>query len=161
MLAALLATYITKAPAWIQGSVFGLCVGLFVAAGARADTRNAVISSVILLVLTVGVVAGGMFFLGLRAGLRRRTDGGDAPAWVHASYCGTWLLSVAAAVRALFGEGGFKIAALAIIPIVLLAQPALVGIRALLRTHHEGEATPATAPALDPIGDHDRSHDRS
>jgi predicted permease len=159
MLAALLATYITKAPAWIQGGVFGLCVGLFVAAGAEADTRNAVISSVILLVLTVGVIAGGMFFFGLRARLRRLTDGGDAPAWVHASYCGTWLLSVAAAVRALFGEGGFKIAALAIL-IVLLAQPALVGIRALLRTRHEGEATPATASALRPIGGHDQSQDR-
>ena len=147
MLAALLATYITKAPAWIQGGVFGLCVGLFVAALAEAETRNAVISSVILLVPTVGVIAGGIL-LGLQAQLRRLTDGGDAPAWVHASYCGTWLLSVAAAVRALFGEGGFKIAALAIIPIVLLAQPALVGIRALLRPRHEGEATPAMAPAL-------------
>jgi F0F1-type ATP synthase membrane subunit c/vacuolar-type H+-ATPase subunit K len=47
----------TKAPAWGQGAVFGLCVGLFVAAGAEADTRNPVISSVILLVLTVSVTA--------------------------------------------------------------------------------------------------------
>jgi hypothetical protein len=43
-----------------------------------------------------------------------------------------WVLSLLAAVRALFGAGGLKVAALAIVPIVLLAPPALGGIRALL-----------------------------
>jgi hypothetical protein len=44
-----------------------------------------------------------------------------------------WVLSLLAAIRALFGEGGVIVAALAIVPIVLLAPPALGALRTLLR----------------------------
>jgi hypothetical protein len=43
-----------------------------------------------------------------------------------------WLLSLIAAISAVFGAGGLKVVVLAIVPIVLLAPPALVSIRALL-----------------------------
>jgi hypothetical protein len=77
---ALLAAYLTKRPAWVQAAVFGVCTGLFVTAGAEADSGS--------------------------------------PTWVHVAYSGAWLLSIAAAVLALFGAGGFKVAVLAIVPIV-------------------------------------------
>jgi hypothetical protein len=151
MLTALLAAYITKAPAWVQGAVFGLCVGLFVAAGANADTRDPLIGSVVLLVLTVAVVTGGAFYLALRARLRRRALDDDPPAWVHLAYVGAWLLSVAAAARALFGAGGLAVAVLAVVPIVLLVQPALAGIHALRgRPAHGQRPAPATPPAPGP-----------
>jgi hypothetical protein len=145
MIWALLAAYLTKRPPWVQAAVFGACAGLFVAAVANADVRDPLISSVALLVATAAVVTGGAFFLALRAQRHRRATGGAPPAWVHAAYAGIWLLSLGAAVRALFSDGGFKVAALAIVPIVLLAPPALVGIRALLRRpSQDGPAEPTT-----------------
>jgi hypothetical protein len=131
MLRVLLAAYLTKRPPWVQAVVFGPCVGLFVAAGAAANTRNPVISSVLLQVLAVAGISGGLFYLALRAQLHRRPTGSGSPAWVHVAYTGAWLLSAVAAVLALFGAGGFKVAVLAIMPIVLLTPPALIGIRAL------------------------------
>ena len=41
-----------------------------------------------------------------------------------------WVLSLLAAVRALFGDGGLKVAALAIVPIVLLLTSAISGVAA-------------------------------
>jgi hypothetical protein len=142
MIWALLAAYLTKRPPAVQAAVFGACAGLFVASVANSDVRNPLIASVVLLVLVVGVLAGGAFFLSLRA---RRSDAAP-PAWVHVAYLTVWLLSIGAAVRALFSAGGFKVAVLAIVPIVLLAPPALVGIRALL---HRGSHT-GGAPAAEP-----------
>jgi hypothetical protein len=51
-----------------------------------------------------------------------------------------WVLSLLAALRALFGAGGLKVAALAIVPIVLLAPPALGWIAARLRRNRTPEA---------------------
>jgi len=148
MIWALLGAYLTKRPPWVQAVVFGLCTGLFVTAATEADARDPVISSVVLLVLTVAVIVGGLFYLGLRADRRKRRDDDGSPAWVHLAYAGAWLLSIVAAVLALFGAGGFKVAVLAIVPIVLLAPPALVGLRALLgRPTHDDHATPAEEPA--------------
>jgi hypothetical protein len=58
------------------------------------------------------------------------------------------VLSLLAAVGALFGAGGLKVAVLAILPIVLLAPPALHGIRAVLRRPRapEAGAPPPGAP---------------
>jgi hypothetical protein len=143
MIWALLAAYLTKRPPAVQAVVFGACAGLFVAAVANSDVRNPLIGSVVLLVLVVGVVAGGAFFLSLRA--RGRSQAAP-PAWVQIAYTGVWLLSVGAAVRALLAAGGFKVAVLAIVPIVLLAPPALVGMRALM---HRGSHT-GGEPAVEP-----------
>jgi hypothetical protein len=133
MIWALLAAYLTKRPPWVQATVVGLCTGLFVTAAAKANERDPVISTMVLLVLAVGVVAGGAFYLALRAQLRHGwAAGSEPPRWVHLVYAAVWVLSLIAAIRALFGEGGLKVAALAIVPIVLLAPPALVAIRALL-----------------------------
>ena len=132
MLWALLAAYLTKRPIWVQAMVFGLCTGLFVAAGAKANERDPIINSVILLVLVVGVLAGGGFFLGLRAQRRHGSIPGAAPPiWVDLAYAAVWVLSVLATFRALFGAGGLKVAVLAIVPIVLLAPTAIRGIRTL------------------------------
>jgi hypothetical protein len=148
MIWALLAAYLTKRPPWVQAGVLGLCTGLFVTAGVEADTRDPSISSGILLVLTVAVISGGLFYLGLRADQRSRREEDGAPTWVHVAYAGAWLLSIVATVLALFGAGGFKVAVLAIVPIVLLAPPALVGLRALLRgPAHDDDATPTESPA--------------
>jgi hypothetical protein len=66
MIWALLAAYLTKRPPAVQAAVFGACAGLFVASVANSDVRNPLIASVVLLVLVVGVLAGGAFFLSLR-----------------------------------------------------------------------------------------------
>ena len=55
-------------------------------------------------------------------------------------------MSVTAAVGTIFGDGGVKVAVIAIVPIVLLAPPALIGIRALLRRRPEHDrAVPPVA----------------
>jgi hypothetical protein len=148
MLWALLAAYLTKRPAWVQSCVFGLCAGLFVATAANADERDPLISSIVLQVLTVGAVTGAAFFVALRRRAGRGPGVGGTPAWVHAVYAAVWLLAIGAAAWALLGDGGFKVAALAIVPIVLLAPPALLGIRALAhrpsRTGARASAEPET-----------------
>lgn len=147
MIWALLAAYLTKRPAWVQASVFGLCAGLFIAAAAKANERDPLISSVVLLVLVAGTVTGTVFYLALRAQHRHGWKAGTAPPrWVDLVYAAAWVLSLLAAVRALFGEGGLKVAALAIVPIVLLAPPGLCGLRALLgRPRPQASAPPPTA----------------
>jgi hypothetical protein len=141
MIWALLAAYLGKRPAWVQAMVFGLCVGGFVATAAKANERNPLISSVVLLVLVAGAVAGTAFYIGLRAQERHGWRmGTPPPVWVNLAYTAVWVLSLFAAVRALFGAGGLKVAALAIVPIVLLAPPALGWIAARLRRHQTPEA---------------------
>jgi hypothetical protein len=149
MIWALLAAFLTKRPPWVQAMFLGLCTGLFVAAGAKANERNPLISSVVLLVLTVGVAAGVAFYLALRAQLRQGWGAGSAPpTWVNLAYASVWVLSLLAAVRALFGAGGLKVALLAILPIVLLAPPTIVAIRALLGhpPASKGDAPPTATP---------------
>jgi len=134
MIWALLASFLTKRPAWMQAVVLGLCTGLFVATVAEANERSPLISSVVLLVLVAGAIAGTAFYLALRTQQRHGwSPGTAAPTWVNLTYAAVWVLSLLAAIRALFGEGGLKVAVLAVVPIVLLAPPALGGIRALLR----------------------------
>jgi hypothetical protein len=144
MIWALLAAYLTRRPPWVQASVFGACTGFFVAAAVNADVRNPLFGSVAVQVITVGVVSGGAFFAALRAQLRHRATGSGTPTWVHSVYAVVWLLSIGAAAWALLSDGGFKVAALAIVPIVLLAPPALLGIRALLHRPSQ-RGTPPTA----------------
>lgn len=141
MIWALLAAYLTKRPPWVQASVFGLCVGLFVATAAMANGRPTVIESMLLLVVVVAIVSGVAFLLTLRAQARHGWAAGTTPpTWVTVTYAAVWLLSVAVAVRALFGAGGFAVAVLAIVPIVLLTPPAIVAILTLL-------GRPPTAPS--------------
>jgi 4-hydroxybenzoate polyprenyltransferase len=146
---ALLAAFLTKRPPWVQAIVVGLCTGLFVTAGAYANERDPLIGWVVLLVLAVAVLAGAAFYLALRARLRHGWAAGSAPpTWVNLVYAAVWLLSLIAAIRALFGAGGLKVAVLAIVPIVLLTPPALVSIRALLGRSpaHDGDAPTAAGP---------------
>jgi len=145
---ALLAAYLTKRPAGVQAVVFGLCAGLFLTAAVESDDRDPGIGTVVLLVLGIAVVLGGAFYLGLRARLRRRTGGDGPPTWVQIAYSGAWLLAIVAALLALFGDGGLRVAVLAIVPIVLLAPPALVGLRALLgRPRPQNSSAPAVHPS--------------
>lgn len=147
MLWALLAAYLTKRPPWVQSCVVGLCTGLFVATAANADERDPVIESVFLQTLAVGAVAGGALFLALHRRLRYEPGEGGPPAWVHAVYAGVWVLAIGAAARALFGDGGLKVAVLAVVPIVLLAPPALQGIRTLAhRSPRDAAAAGPEAP---------------
>jgi hypothetical protein len=133
MIWVLLAAFLTKRPPWVQALVFGLCVGLFVTTAAEANEREPVIQSAVLLVLTAGLVGGGTFLLALRAQRRHGwTAGTTPPSWVALTYTAVWAMSLLAAVVALFGAGGVKVAVLAIVPIVLLTPPAVVGIRTLL-----------------------------
>jgi len=149
MIWALLAAYLGKRPAWIQALVFGLCVGGFIATAAKANERNPLINEVVLLVLVAGAITGTAFYLALRAQQRHGwTTGTAPPLWVNLAYTAVWVLSLLAALRALFGEGGLKVAALAIVPIVLLAPPALGWIAALLRRPRtpKAGAPPPAAP---------------
>ena len=154
MLWALLAAYLTKRPAWVQAVVFGLCAGLFVTAAAESRQRSPAIGTVLVLVVGVGVLVGGAFYLGLRGQLRRRAVEEGAPGWVQVAYVVAWLLAVAAAVAALFGEGGFTVAVLAIVPIVLLAPPALVGLRRLMRRPAPRRAAPGAAAPPETVEPH-------
>jgi hypothetical protein len=131
MVWALLAAFLTKRPPWLQAVVVGLCVGLFVAASAEANQRSPLIASVVLLVLAPGAAAGVLFFLGLRVQRRHGSTPSSSPRWVGIVYVTVWVVSIVAAIRALFGDGGFKVAVLAIVPIVLLAPAAIVAIRTI------------------------------
>jgi hypothetical protein len=136
MLFALLAAFLLRQPVTVQAIVLGLCTGLFVTTAAEAQDRTPVLSAVVLQVLGTAVVAAALFLVGLRAQRRRGSDPENAdPAWLYWIYSAIWLAGIGAALYALFGEGGFKVAALAIVPLVLLAPPALQGLRlALVRT---------------------------
>ncbi|MDX6301473.1 MAG: hypothetical protein QOF53_2687 [Nocardioidaceae bacterium] len=140
MLFALLAAFLLRQPVTVQAVVLGLCTGLFVTTAAEAHDRTPVLSTVVLQVLGTAVVAGSLFVGGSRTRLRRQgADPDDAdPAWLYWIYSAIWLAGIAAALYALFGGAGFKVAALAIVPLVLLAPSALQGLRlaalALVRT---------------------------
>ncbi len=129
----LLAKFLTSKPPLVQSVVVGLCCGLFAAAMAQANDRDPHIGTTLRLVVVWGVVLGGVFLAGL---VYQRRHGwaaeSPAPGWLHASYAVVWVLGIVAALLALFGEGGFKVAALAVVPLVLLAPTALLGIRLLL-----------------------------
>ena len=132
MLWALLGAYLTKRPPWVQAVVFGLGAGMFTAAVVDANRSSPAVGGTVLVVLAVGVVVGALFYVSLTARLRHGwTVGTTPPRWVSIAYIAAWTLSLAAAVLALIGAGGFKVAVLAIVPIVLLAPPALVAIRTL------------------------------
>jgi hypothetical protein len=55
------------------------------------------------------------------------------------------VVALIAAALALFGEGGFKVAVFAVVPIILLAPPALVGVRRLVGRGGAGGAAPSHA----------------
>ena len=136
MVWAMLAAYLTRKPPLVQSLVVGACCGLFVTANAQANERSPRITSTVLLVVVVGLITGGLFFLGLRAQHIATTTESESPRWVTIVYVAVWLLSLIAALRALFGAGGFKVAVIAVVPIVLLAPTALAGVQTLRRTRH-------------------------
>jgi hypothetical protein len=131
MVFALLARFLLKQPALVQAIVLGLCAGLFVTALAQANQRDPAISSNVWLVLSWGSVAAVLFSAGFVAQRRRvrATNQAAPPNWLYGVYAIVWVFGILSAVYALFSQGGFKVAALAIVPIVLLAPTALTGIR--------------------------------
>lgn len=130
MLWALLAKFLVSRPAWVQAVVLGLCTGLFVTATAKANERDPALDSMVVMVLAWGAVAALGFYVGSTMQTQRGALAAHtAPRWLYALYAAVWLLGLTAAVRALIGDGGFKVAALAVVPLVLLAPTALHGIR--------------------------------
>ena len=129
MLWALMAKFLTRQPPLVQAGVVGLCAGLFMTTGAQANNRNPLIQTVLLQVIVVGLIAGALFFVGLVKGPQDAHD--DDPRWAYVVYAVVWLGALLAALLALFGNGGFKVAALAIVPLVLLAPPAFQAFRRL------------------------------
>jgi hypothetical protein len=132
MLWALLAAFLRARPPWMQVGMVGLCTGLFVVANVNAGQRDLRVSSASLLVLAVTTPTGWACSVALRGQFRACEAGRPRTARVHAAQAVVWLVSLAAAVGTLLGDGGVKVAVIAIVPIVLLAPPALAGIRALL-----------------------------
>ena len=133
MVWALLARFLTSKPPLVQAVVVGLCSGLFVAAAAQADERDMQIGSTVGLVLAWGTALGALFLAGLTYQRRNgwNTDS-PAPGWLSAVYALVWLGGLGAGLLALFEDGGPKVAALTIVPLVLLAPTAMHGIRAAL-----------------------------
>jgi hypothetical protein len=127
----LLAKFLTSKPPLVQAVVVGMCSGLFVAAAAQANERDVQISYTAGLVMLWGTAFGALFLAGL---MYQRRNGWNtqspAPGWLYAVYALVWLVGLVAALLALSGEGGAKVAALAIVPLVLLAPPAMQGFRA-------------------------------
>lgn len=127
---ALLAKVLLKQPALVQAIVLGLCTGLFVSALAQAKDRDPAINTTVTLVLIWGALAAALFYAGFLAQQRRgRAADQTAPSWLYGVYVVIWVFGILAALYALFSEGGFKVAALAIVPLVLLAPTALYGIQ--------------------------------
>jgi hypothetical protein len=130
MLWAMLAAFLTRKPPLVQAAVVGVCTGLFVAAAAQANERNPTIGRTAVLVLVWGCVAGALFYGGLIYQKRHGwVPSEPGPTWLYSVYAVVWLVGLLAAVAALLGAGGFKVAALTIVPLVLLAPSALQGIR--------------------------------
>ena len=147
MLWALLAAFLRRRPPWLQAGMVGLCTGIFVVANVNAGQRDLRLGLAAALVLIAAVPIAWAVFRALRAELRSRAAGRPARSWVHAAHAAVWLMSVTAAVGTIFGDGGVKVAVIAIVPIVLLAPPALIGIRALLRGRPENDhAVPPVIP---------------
>jgi hypothetical protein len=130
---ALLGAYLTRKPPLVQAVVLGLCTGLFVSASAKANDRDPVLGRVVVLVLVVAVVSGVAFYVGLTS---QRRHGWDperpAPAWLYSIYAIVWVLALIATISSLVGAGGFKVAVLAIVPLVLIAPTAFLGVRLVL-----------------------------
>jgi hypothetical protein len=147
MLWALLAAFLRRRPAWLQAGMVGLCTGIFVVANVNAGQRDLRLGSAAALVLAAAVPIGWAYSRALRAGARSRAAGRPNTTWIHAAYAAVWLISVAAAVGTILGDGGVRVAVIAIVPIVLLAPPALTGIQALLRRHpeHDHAVPPVTS----------------
>jgi hypothetical protein len=130
MLWALLAAFLTRKPPFVQAAVVGLCVGLFVETAAQANQREPSIQSTVVLVLGWGCAAATLFYTGLV--LQRRhgwVPDQPGPRWLYAVYTAVWLFGILTAVLALLGAGGFKVAVLTVVPLVLIAPAALQGIR--------------------------------
>jgi hypothetical protein len=140
MIFALIAKLLLTAPPVVQAAVLGLCAGLFVTASAEANDRDPMLRTVVGEVVGIGLLAGVAFYLSLRADRRRRGRAEQPAAWVYGAYVVVWVGALAAAVAAVLGAGGFKVAALAIVPLVLLAAPAFAAVGNVL--HRGGAATP-------------------
>ena len=118
-----------------------------VAASATDLQRIARIGPVTFLVLGVGVVTGGAFHLALCAHLHSAATARPRALWVHVGNAAVWPLLVSAAVRALFGAGGSRLAVPAVVPIALWTPLALVGLRSLSR--RSAEPTASSSPRQD------------
>lgn len=130
MIWALLAKFLLSKPAWVQAVVLGLCTGLFATAAAEANERDPALDNTVVMVLVWGVAAAVIYYIGFTVQTRRgELSEHTAPAWLYVLYAVVWLLGLTAAAVALFGEGGFKVAILAVVPLVLLAPTAIHGIR--------------------------------
>ncbi len=146
MIWAMLAAYLTRKPPVVQALVLGLSTALFVVAAAHANDRDPVLGTVAVQLLVVGGVTGALFSWGLE--LQRRkgwTPQGGAPTWLYLTYALVWVLALVAAVVSLLGAGGFKVAALAIVPLVLLGPTAIHGIRLALHRRPRGDRPPASS----------------
>lgn len=138
MLFAMLAAFVTRKPPIVQAIVLGLCSGLFVTTAAQANARIVLLDTVIVQVVVTGVISGAAFYVGLMSQRRRGwTPASPGPVWLYAVYSVVWVAALIAALLAMFGEGGFKVAALAIVPLVVLGPPALQGFRLALRRTKE------------------------
>ncbi len=138
MIWALQAAFLTRQPPVVQATVLGLCTGLFVSAAAEANDRSPVLSKALVLVLVSGLVAGGFFYWGLESQKRHGWNPATPPPrWLYAVYTVVWVLALAATLYTLLGAGGFKVAVLAIVPLVLLAPTAIHGAVTL---SHRGPA---------------------
>jgi hypothetical protein len=134
MIWALLAAYLTRRPPLVQSLVLGLCTGLFLDAIAKANDGDVAPSQVVPVVLGAAVISGAAFYAGLTYQRRNGwTHTHPAPGWLYSVYTIVWVLGLVAAIGSLLGAGGLKVAVLAIVPLVLLAPTAILGIRLALR----------------------------
>jgi hypothetical protein len=93
------------------------------------------------MVLAWGAAAAAGYYAGFRVQNRQDDPANHtAPRWLYALYAVLWLLGMAAAIMALVGNGGFKVAVLPIVPLVLLTPTALYGLRQI--THTAPASTP-------------------
>lgn len=134
MLFAIMARFLLGQPLLVQSIALGACTGLFAAAATEASDRTPEADSTAVAVLCWGSAAAALFYAGGRTqGRARAKEGTSAPRWLHLAYAVVWLAGLAAALMALFGAGGFKVAVLAVVPLVLLAPTAFYGMAQLVR----------------------------
>jgi hypothetical protein len=131
MIWALLAAFLRKRAPWVQAVMVGVCTGLFVAAGTLGVARAVSVGSGTFLVLAIALVVGAAFYGARRAHQPGRARARPPGPGAHVAYVALWVGFCAAAIRALVVAGGPRVAVFAIVPLVLLAEPALAGARAL------------------------------
>jgi hypothetical protein len=157
MIWALLAAFLRNRALWVQAVMVGACTGLFVAAGSLGGSRAVSPGSGTFVVLVIALVAGGAYYGAQRRQPRGRGQAQPRGPRVDVAFIAVWIALVVTAIRTLVVGGGPRVAVFAIVPLVLLAEPALAGVRALSGRNAASSREHSAAAVTDPASPRSRA----